>query len=175
MHEVLTLCLKQGLVKLSITSFNMRLTGLSSRNWMYAHWTFFGILVAYIICALFVPSFSCTPIAAEWDSIATGHLDKPPTCIRDPKYTTPLSTVHIVMDFCLLAVPCLVLWKVQMPWATKIRLYFLFSLGAVCCFAAVMREVAQARLIKTADYTCKPLIQTHVLPKLNDFQIILGT
>jgi hypothetical protein len=41
-----------GLVKMSITAFNMRLTGFSSSPWMVAHWTFFALLVCYTIVAL---------------------------------------------------------------------------------------------------------------------------
>ncbi|KAL9007933.1 MAG: hypothetical protein Q9173_006892 [Seirophora scorigena] len=87
-----------ALVKLNITSFNMRLTGLSSRKWIQ-----------------------------------------------------PLSILHILMDFCLLAVPILVLWRIQLARNTKIRLYILFSIGALCCFAAVMREVSQEQL--KSDFT----------------------
>lgn len=42
-----------------------------------------------------------------------------------------LSFWHVVMDFCLLAVPIMVLWKVLIPRVTKIRLYLLLSVGAI--------------------------------------------
>ncbi|KAI4113136.1 MAG: hypothetical protein LQ345_005818 [Seirophora villosa] len=138
-------------VKLSITSFNMRLTGLSSRRWMYAHWTFFGILTAFLICSVFVFAFQCIPVVGAWDTIATAHLDEPPRCRADSNISKPLSILHILMDFCLLAVPLLVLWRIQLARNTRIRMYILFSIGALCCFAAVMREVSQEPL--KSDFT----------------------
>lgn len=144
----------KALVKLSITCFNMRLTGLSSRRWMYAHWTFFAALVMYIIAAVFLVTFQCVPAVAGWDSIGTGHLDKKPKCLSEETINNPLIIVHIIMDFCLLAVPVLVLWKLKIRPAVKIRLYLLFSVGCLCCFAAIMRKVAQDHLKK--DVTCNP-------------------
>ena len=138
----------------------MRLTGLSSQKWMRAHWTFFGIVVAFILCAIFLVTFQCSPVLAAWDTIGTAQLEKPPKCMADLAYTNPLSFAHIVMDFCLLAVPLVVLWKVQVPQAIKTRLYILFSIGAVCCFAAIMRQVSQAQL--KVDPTCKWLMHAYV-------------
>ena len=142
-----------GFIKLSIVCFNMRLTGISSKRWMYAHWTFFGILIIYILCAILLVTFACSPATAGFNTIAEGKLDKPPKCLSQSAQGNPLSVWHVVLDFCLLAVPVLVLWRVQLPWVTKIRLFFLFSLGAICCFASVMRQISQARLKK--DVTCE--------------------
>jgi len=143
-----------GFVKLSITSFNMRLTGLSSRKWMYAHWTFFGILTVYILCAILLVTFHCNPVSAGFNTIDTGNLSVPPKCLSEPAVNDPLSFWHVVMDFCLLAVPILVLWKVHILPVTKIRLYLLFSVGAISCFASVMRQIAQRHL--KFDPTCEP-------------------
>lgn len=117
--------------------------------------TFFGALVAYILCAILLITFECLPATAGFDFVYAGKLDKPPKCLSISAVANPLSVVHVVMDFCLLAVPILVLWKVRLPWATKIRLFLLFSVGAVCCLASVMRQVSQARL--KFDPTCKSL------------------
>lgn len=142
-----------GFVKLSITSFNMRLTGLSSKRWMYAHWAFFGVLVIYILTSILLITFQCNPVVAGWDSVATGRLETPPKCLSELAVGNPLSIWHVVMDFCLLAVPILVLWKIKIPFNVKFRLLGLFSIGAVCCFCSVMRQVAQSRL--KFDPTCK--------------------
>lgn len=143
-----------GFVKLSITSFNMRLTGLSSRKWMFAHWTFFGILTVYILCTILLVTLHCNPVSAGFNTIATGKLSVPPRCLSEPAMIDPLSIWHVAMDFCLLAVPVLVLWKVLIPRATKIRLFLLFSVGAISCFASIMRQIAQRHL--KYDFTCEP-------------------
>ncbi|KAL8955342.1 MAG: hypothetical protein Q9183_006690 [Haloplaca sp. 2 TL-2023] len=148
----------QGFIKLSITSFNMRLTGLSSRKWMYAHWAFFGVIAAFTTTAVFLVTFQCVPVAAGFDSIATGKLETAPKCLTEAQVNHPLTIWNTVMDFMLLFVPVIVLWKVQIPWSTKIRLFLLFSVGAVCCFAAVMRQVSQQRLNTDFTYNYTALV-----------------
>ncbi|KAE9990508.1 hypothetical protein EG327_001307 [Venturia inaequalis] len=74
-----------GFVKLSITAFNMRLTGFSSKNWMIAHWTFFMLIVCYTLVALALTVFPCDPIWATFDIARLGKLDKLPKskeCLR---------------------------------------------------------------------------------------------
>ena len=120
---------------------------------MRAHWAFFGIVVAFILCAIFLVTFQCSPVLAAWDTIGTARLEKPPKCMADVAFANPLSFAHIVLDFCLLAVPLVVLWKVQVPQVIKTRLYILFSIGSLCCFVAIMRQVSQMQL--KIDPTCK--------------------
>lgn len=147
-----------GLVKLSIVSFNMRLTGLSSRKWMYAHWAFFAAIIMHMIAATFLTTFQCVPVVGAWDTIATAHLDKKPKCLSEEQINNPLIITHIIMDFCLLAVPIVVLYKLQMASAIKIRLYLLFSVGCLTCFAAIMRKVSQDQLKKDVTYNITALI-----------------
>ena len=141
-----------GLVKMSITLFNMRLTGLTSRKWMMAHWTFFAILVVYTLTALFINVFQCKPPQAHWDLIYAGKLPDPPTCLTATFVSSLLSTWHVVMDFCLLTVPIIVLWKLQIKWSTKIRLYIVFSVGSMSCVGSVVRQIYQGRL--HSDLSC---------------------
>lgn len=124
----------------------MRLTGLSSRKWMIAHWTFMGVLIAYALTALFINVFQCDPPSANFDSVAAGKLPTQAKCISDDYLGTTLSVAHAVTDFCLLAVPIIVLWKVQIHRTTKIRLYLIFSIGAFSCVSSVLRQVSQGRI-----------------------------
>jgi hypothetical protein len=50
-------------------------------------------------------------------------------------------------------VPIIVLWRVQMPWATKIRFCVVFGIGAMSCIGSVFRQIEQAKL-KT-DILCQ--------------------
>jgi hypothetical protein len=133
-----------GFIKMSITMFNMRLTGLSSRKWMIAHWTFFGLLVVYTLTAFFMNVFQCIPVVGRFDAIATGKLPTPAKCMSTSQLGIIFSSIHVAMDFCLLTVPIIILWKVQMSLSTKLRLYFVFSIGAVSCIGSVFRQLAQA-------------------------------
>ena len=133
--------------------FNMRLTGLTSPKWRIAHWTFFGLLVAYTITTLFVFVFQCDPPKANFDSIAAGKLSTAPRCLSENTLGSGLSSIHVAMDFCLLAVPIIVLWRVQMSWATKSRFFVVFGVGAMSCIGSVLRQLEQANL--KSDATCK--------------------
>lgn len=146
-----------GIIKMSITVFNMRLTGLSSRKWMIAHWTFFALLVAYTLAAFFMNVFQCSPPRANFDSVAAGKLSTAPKCMTESDLGTSLSSIHVAMDFCLLTVPIIVLWRVQMDWRKKLRLYIIFSFGAMSCIGSVLRQLAQARLQKDPFCTSTPV------------------
>jgi hypothetical protein len=138
---------------MSITMFNMRLTGLTSHKWKIAHWTFFGLLVVYTLAALFMNIFQCNPPKANFDTIAAGKLDSRPKCLSENQLGSSLSSMHVIMDFCLLAIPIIVLWKVQMPWATKSRFFFVFGVGAISCIGSVLRQIEQANL--KSDLSCQ--------------------
>lgn len=138
---------------MSIVMFNRRLTGLTSSRWMIAHWTFFALLVIYTLCALFMTVFQCNPQAASFDLIAAGKLNSPKKCLSENQIGISLSTIHVVMDFCLLSVPIIVLWKVQMPWSAKFRFFVIFGIGAMSSIGSVLRQITQANL-KT-DILCQ--------------------
>ncbi|KAE9975871.1 hypothetical protein BLS_002377 [Venturia inaequalis] len=117
-----------GFVKLSITAFNMRLTGFSSKNWMIAHWTFFMLIVCYTLVALALTVFPCDPIWATFDIARLGKLDKLPKCMGVRQIGTILRAINITMDYCLLLVPIIVLSMVQMDVYRKVKLFALFVL-----------------------------------------------
>lgn len=150
-----------GIIKMSITMFNMRLTGLSSRNWMIAHWTFFALLVAYTLAAIFMNIFQCNPASVNFNSIAAGKMPTKLRCMSEYTLGTALSSMHVAMDFCLLAVPIILLWRVKLSWAKKLRLYCLFSIGAMSCIGSVFRQVTKMRM--WADMTCRPSLPSHHL------------
>ena len=126
--------------------FNMRLTGFTSKKWMIAHWTFFSTLVCFVIVSALLVVFQCKPPRAGFNSIAAGHLDVAPVCWSELKLNTGLSVWHVLSDFCLLAVPVIVLWKTQMKWNTKARLYIVGILGLTSCISSVIRLVYQHRI-----------------------------
>lgn len=134
-----------SLIKISIVLFNMRLTGLTSARWMVAHNVFLIILVIYLLVGLFLNTLSCTPAGVQFSLIRFGSEKEAPHCLDQKSFTVPLSVLHIVFDFALLSVPLIVLSKVQMSLAKKLRIGFLFSVGSISCIGSVMRHVIQSR------------------------------
>lgn len=142
-----------GIVKMSITAFNMRLANMGSRRWMYAHWTFFVLLSCYIIIAFFLNVFTCVPAITSFDAVAAGKLGDGFTCMPISELNTILRVFNITMDFCLLLVPLMVLWRVRIPWPKKTRLALLCGVGALACIGSVMSLVSKSRL--KSDTNCK--------------------
>ena len=155
-----------GFVKMSITCFNMRITGLTSKGWMIAHQTFLAVLFSYNLAAVLTIVFYCSPARATFDLLAAGKLPGPQKCggfNERNRLATAFNIFHIGSDFCLLSVPIIVLWKVQMHWATKMRLFFVFSIGAVSSIASVMRQIADSK--PRLDETCMSTIFSSPPPR----------
>ncbi|KAL8790584.1 MAG: hypothetical protein Q9195_006264 [Heterodermia aff. obscurata] len=83
--------------------------------------------------------------------ITYGALPAVPRCMNGNTVGIALSIVHIAFDFVLLSVPLIVLWKIKMSATKKLRVSFLFSIGAISCIGSVMRQIAQYRVF--ADTT----------------------
>ena len=145
--------LSVGLVKVSITLFNRRLTGLTSERWMIAHNIFLGLLVSYLLVVVFTNIFFCNPARVHFSMVAYGSNPTPPVCMNGKVLPVFLSVMHILFDFALLSVPLTVLWKIQMSTSKKIKLCLLFSVGSVSCIGSVMRQVIQTNF--KPDFTCK--------------------
>lgn len=146
-----------GFIKLSICFFNRRLTSITSRAWLIFNNCFIGLLVAYLLLALFWCIFQCDPPYAGWNIIRVAtELKHKPKCMSDNIVGSALSVIHALMDFGLLSVPLIVLWKVQMSWKTKARLFFVFSIGGMSAIGSVVRQVEQERL--STDILCKSIL-----------------
>ncbi|KAG4441433.1 hypothetical protein IFR05_003120 [Cadophora sp. M221] len=135
-----------GMIKVSICFFNRRLTSLTSRAWLIFNNVFLFLLATYILLALFWTIFQCNPPYAGWNPIRIAKESRSFKCTSDNIVGSTLSVIHVIMDFALLSVPLIVLWKVRMGWGTKARLYFVFSIGAMSCIGSVMRQIEQKRL-----------------------------
>lgn len=121
---------------------------------MIAHNVFLVLLICWVVISLFLNVFQCTPALVQYDLMQWGHLHSPATCFDQNRLNIVLSVFHIIFDFTLLSVPILILIKVKMDMATKIRLGFLFSIGSVSCIGSVMRQFLAIN--NTLDSSCKP-------------------
>ncbi|KAK7534212.1 uncharacterized protein J3D65DRAFT_477270 [Phyllosticta citribraziliensis] len=144
-----------GVVKMSIVVFNMRLTSFVSRAWTTGNWSFFAIVCCYVVVAFFLNVFQCTPPSANFDYVVAGKMASAPKCLGVARMGTILRAINITLDYLLLAVPIIVLWKLKMSWQQKLRLCALFSVGAIACIGSAMTLVAKSRLKSDAlwNYT----------------------
>lgn len=142
-----------GVVKVSICLFNRRLTSMTSNKWLLFNNVFLVLLVIYILVSLFWNIFLCSPVWGGWDAIRLGRENVVAKCFPVGTMGTIMSTIHVIMDFGLLAVPLIVLWKVKMGWRTRGRLYIVFAVGGVSMIGSILRQIEQTKL--SSDVLCK--------------------
>jgi hypothetical protein len=56
--------------------------------------------------------------------------------------------LNLALDFTALAIPVIVIWKVQLTWKKKARIFGLLSIGLIACIASVMTLISQYTLEK---------------------------
>lgn len=134
-------------IKMSIIAFNMRLTGLTSRRWMIVHWSLFGFMIVFALLAFFLNVFMYDPVRARYDLVFAGKMDTAPKLVVNRLavgYT--LISIHIASDIILLSFFGIVLWKLQMSWAVKFRLFLIFAVGILSFASAIKWQLAQKTL-----------------------------
>lgn len=136
-----------GVVKMSFALFNIRLTTLTTSFWKNVNWAFFAICTAYTLAALFLNVFKCNPQYASFDLLRIAESGKVPKCLSVNSMNSILR-LNLALDFTALAIPMIVLWKVQLSWKKKARIFGLLSIGLIACIASVMTLVSQYTLAK---------------------------
>jgi hypothetical protein len=132
---------------MSIALFNIRLTTLTTQLWKYVNYVFFAICTAYTLVALCLNVFKCSPIYASYDLLRIADSGKVPKCLS-VNSTNSILRLNLALDFTALAIPVIVLWKVQLSWKKKARIFGLLSIGLIACIASVMTLVSQYTLAK---------------------------
>lgn len=79
-------------------------------------------------------------------------------CLDENVISLAPRIIHIVTDWLLLPVPLIIIWRLQMPLARKLRLMLVFCVGLISSVASIMRNILSKRV--TTDLTCKsPLLE----------------
>lgn len=130
---------------MSIALFNIRLTTLTTRFWKNVNWAFFVICAAYTFAALFLNVFKCNPQYASFNLLRIADSGMVPKCLSVNSMNSILR-LNLALDFTALAIPVIVIWKVQLSWKRKARIFGLLSIGLIACIASVMTLVSQYTL-----------------------------
>lgn len=130
-----------GFVKLSLALFIRRLAQNISRFWRWFCDFFIFTLVVYISLAVFWDVLSCSPFQAQWDRYYSGRLEKPPVCYLEEIQGQFFNITHVVQGVMLLASPVIILWRVRMDRAKKMRLFIIWASGAIAVLCGLMRLV----------------------------------
>ena len=141
-----------AMIKISITLFNKRLTGISSRKWQMAHNVFLLVLVTLLLTALGLNTLGCRPVGINFN-LKKLHAHPDFSCPPGLKVARALLISHILTDCALLCVPLIVVYRLQMSTLGKLRLTMVFGLGALATVATIMRLVTAHRSLP--DRTCE--------------------
>jgi hypothetical protein len=136
-----------GVIKMSIALFNIRLTTLTTPLWKYVNWAFFVVCTAYTFVALFLNLFKCNPQYASFSLLQIAEAGEVPRCLSVNTMNSILR-LNLALDFTALAIPVIVIWKVQLSWKKKARIFGLLSIGLIACIASVMTLISQYTLEK---------------------------
>lgn len=145
------------LVKISIVLANRRITGMTSKKWQIAHWTYLALLMSILPICVFLNIFTCLPVATSFTLQAIAKVPDPRTikCLNLNSVSLATRILHIITDWLLLPVPIIIIWRLQMPVSRKIRLMLVFCVGVISSIASVMRNILISRA--TLDLTCTSL------------------
>lgn len=114
-------------IKLSILSQYIQIF-MPTRNPVVLYWITIFLMAANVISYVvftFLEIFSCHPISKAWKPLMTeGH------CINILALNTGATSVNAGSDFIILALPQLIIWRLNMNWKNKaaVSVVFLFAI-----------------------------------------------
>ena len=117
------------LTKMSILLFYRRIVNRSySRVLQWAIYAVMGIVVASLVGLMLGQILLCRPISAYWEGLSILY-DHPDACGSFKAFNDSASCVLIVSDILTLAIPPLVIFRLQLPRLQKIVLSIVFGCG----------------------------------------------
>ncbi|QSS49695.1 hypothetical protein I7I53_10124 [Histoplasma capsulatum var. duboisii H88] len=148
---IYTVCLPT--VKASTLIFMSRLEPGSKHVVRYL-WSVFGLNLAILVIAELVIIFQCKPIKLAWSVPAPGMNF---SCIDYGVFFLWGTITTIVTDFLVLAVPCLITYKLQLKRRRKIAVMVLLGLGVIVTIVSFWRLVQFIQTVYTGVDPSKPI------------------
>ena len=143
-----------GILKISITLFNKRLAGLTSRKWQIYLNGLLVIYTLYVITAILTQAIMCVPvwILMRFDDLGTrNYMSK---CLDSDQVSKALGLLHACFDFFLLPIPLIILRRTRMTTAQRMKLTLLFSMGLLSFIASIVRATLYIHRSASKDATC---------------------
>ncbi|KAK2606508.1 hypothetical protein N8I77_005251 [Diaporthe amygdali] len=145
---------------------------LRNRDAMF--WTIHILVAAnviYSVCATFLWAFRCTPQRKIWDVFYQGGY-----CPIDVKILNVVSSVlNLVSDLAVLAVPQLIIWRLNMTRAKKASVAILFLVGIGAIVMGLCRMIWCTKILKSDDATYYvPIMGCFALGEITAGFLIIG-
>ncbi|KAK2809717.1 hypothetical protein FQN50_003562 [Emmonsiellopsis sp. PD_5] len=139
-----------ALVKASVLVFLLRLGGQKPRV-RYAIYALFTFNALQAIAIFLVATLQCLPIAANWDPAVMATA----TCV-DNSFHVTISSLTILTDILVLALPFWIFLGLNMPVASKVGVIGVFLLGISVPIVAIVRLVELIKLFYYPNPTADP-------------------
>ncbi|KAI1207671.1 uncharacterized protein F4807DRAFT_462474 [Annulohypoxylon truncatum] len=124
------------LVKLSIITLYRQL--FPTRFMLASTMVLAVVVIMWGIAVVLVSIFSCNPIRGFWDSVLPDY-NVPTKCIDSKWFYIGISISNILTDAILLCLPMRDVWRLRLPWHSKLTISGVFALGAFVVAASSMR------------------------------------
>jgi hypothetical protein len=126
-------------VKTSILLSYKRIFGhnKSTRTHIYI---LLGLSWAWGIATVLVTIFQCSPVEKAWNPTMPGR------CIDFVAYLWGNSVPNFIIDWLILAIPIIPVWRLQMAGVQKSLVAGSFALGSIACIASTYRAAATGTL-----------------------------
>ena len=129
-------------IKLSIALANRRLTNTVSGRWRLIHYLFIALFLILLPITTFLNAFQCSPVRGNYSLWYIGTLTDPRqfTCLN--RYAISLSTrvLHMLTDIALFCVPIVIVSRLQLTKAKRIRLIAVFAVGGISVISSIVRN-----------------------------------
>ncbi|KAI1424145.1 hypothetical protein F5Y12DRAFT_797347 [Xylaria sp. FL1777] len=100
----------------------------------------------FYLVVLLTDLLYCTPVQYHWDmSIPGGH------CADDNLLSPFSAAINVALDIAILILPQRVIWKLNMPFKTKIGISSVFLMGILCIVSAIIRLKFSIVLLSPED------------------------
>ncbi|KAL8852978.1 MAG: hypothetical protein Q9221_002126 [Calogaya cf. arnoldii] len=124
-------------VRASIMAFYLR---VFPRHTTPAWWRACFLAISFIylgggIAGIAASIFICTPISYFWTRTGNGH------CVNEMALYYSGGALTVIVDILVLALPMMIVWKLQMNRSKKIGVMGIFLLGGFVCLASIIRMV----------------------------------
>lgn len=132
-----------ALVKCSILVFLLRIGGHHNTIFRVI-WALMVVTIMHATAVFFGALFQCVPIETNWHPELR---DDPHTRCIDNSFHIIQSSLTILTDVCILALPFWIFLGLRMPRAAKIAVVGIFTIGALVPIVAIIRLINMYRLL----------------------------
>ncbi|KAI9930819.1 hypothetical protein MW887_011577 [Aspergillus wentii] len=134
-------------VKTSILLFYLRLS--PEKRFRQMTFAIMAFVAVYSILSIFLFTFGCNPIAAQWDMTLMDHA----TCIDQLAFVYANAVFNVVSDVVTLVLPIRLCWSLQTRFRQKLLLMIVLVMGSFACIVSCVRIITMMPFLQSTDFT----------------------